>query len=166
MLSASEGELWAGGGDVANSSPFAIVLTPKERAELERIARKRTLPHREVIRAKLVLLAAAGLTEAAATYLGIAEPDLRTKLQSGQRLAQIAAATSGKTPDGLIQALVADRTTKIGQAQKDGKLTADQAAQLKQDLTQRVTRFVDANPPLFGPGGVGFGFRPGGHPGR
>ncbi len=47
---------------MANSSPFAIVLTPKERAELKRIARKRTLPHREVIRAKIVLHAAAGLT--------------------------------------------------------------------------------------------------------
>lgn len=42
-------------------SPFAIVLTSKERAELTRLARKRTLPYREVARARGVLLAAAGL---------------------------------------------------------------------------------------------------------
>ena len=46
---------------MASESPFAFVLTPKERAELVRIARKRTLPYREVVRAKIVLLAAAGL---------------------------------------------------------------------------------------------------------
>jgi len=49
-------------GSVPRPSPFAIVLTPKERAELARLARKRTLPYREVVRAKGVLLAAAGLS--------------------------------------------------------------------------------------------------------
>ncbi len=46
---------------MSRHSPFAIVLTPKERAELTRRARKQTLPYREVLRAKVVLLAAAGL---------------------------------------------------------------------------------------------------------
>ena len=49
-------------GSVPRPSPFAIVLTPTERAELARLARKRTLPYREVVRAKGVLLAAAGLS--------------------------------------------------------------------------------------------------------
>ena len=97
---------------------------------------------------------------AAATYLGTTEADLRTKLQGGQTLAQIAAATSGKSRDGLIQALVADQTKNIDQAQKDGKITADQATQLKTNLTQRVTAMVDATRPAGGPG-----FGPGG-PGR
>jgi len=89
---------------------------------------------------------------AAATYLGITEADLRTKLQAGQSLAQIAAATSGKSRDGLIQALVADATKNIDAAQASGKLTADQATKLKTDLTQHITQMVDATRPAGGPG--------------
>src|SRR5437773_9928986 len=95
---------------------------------------------------------------AAATYLGISEADLRTKLQSGQTLAQIAAATAGKSRDGLIAALVADENAKIDQAQKDGKITADQVTQLKANVTTRVTALVDGTFPAgpgFGPGGRG-----------
>jgi hypothetical protein len=92
---------------------------------------------------------------AAATYLGITEADLRTKLQSGQTLAQIAAATAGKSRDGLIQALVADATKNIDAAQAAGKITADQATQLKTNLTQHITAEVDSTRPGpgFGPGG-------------
>ncbi len=43
------------------SSPFRIILTPGERKELETRARKYTSPYRDVIRAKIVLLAAQGL---------------------------------------------------------------------------------------------------------
>ena len=43
------------------SSPFRIVLTPQEREELEARTRKYTSPYRDVIRAKIVLLAAQGL---------------------------------------------------------------------------------------------------------
>lgn len=41
-------------------SPYHINLTPDERAVLERRARKYTLPYFEVLRAKIVLLAAEG----------------------------------------------------------------------------------------------------------
>ena len=95
---------------------------------------------------------------AASTYLGISESDLRTKVQSGQSLAQIANATAGKSRDGLIQALVAAETTEIDQAQKDGKITADQATQAKANLTTRITQFVDNTHPMGGPG-----FGPRGH---
>lgn len=40
------------------NSPFNIVLTHKERDELENIARKYTSPYCDVIRAKVILLAA------------------------------------------------------------------------------------------------------------
>ena len=43
-------------------SPFHIALTRDERRELETRARKYTSPYRDVIRAKLVLLAAKGLS--------------------------------------------------------------------------------------------------------
>jgi transposase len=42
-------------------SPYAIALTARERAELEALARRYTSPYRDVVRAKIVLYAAAGL---------------------------------------------------------------------------------------------------------
>jgi transposase len=47
---------------VPRHSPFRIQLTHEERRELEARARKYTSPYRDVIRAKLVLLAARGLS--------------------------------------------------------------------------------------------------------
>jgi transposase len=46
---------------VPRHSPFRIDLTREERRELETRIRKYTSPYRDVIRAKLVLLAAEGL---------------------------------------------------------------------------------------------------------
>jgi len=43
------------------SSPYVITLTPKERKVLEARARQYTLSYRDVVRAKIVLLAAEGL---------------------------------------------------------------------------------------------------------
>ena len=42
-------------------SPYDILLTTKERNALEAIARKYTSPYFEVVRAKIILLAADGL---------------------------------------------------------------------------------------------------------
>ena len=46
---------------MCRSSPFVITLPDADRAELERRARCYRLPHAVVVRAKIVLLAAAGL---------------------------------------------------------------------------------------------------------
>jgi transposase-like protein len=46
---------------VPRTSPYWIVLTADERRVLEARSRRYTLPYREVIRAKIVLLAAQGL---------------------------------------------------------------------------------------------------------
>jgi Homeodomain-like domain len=46
---------------VSRSSPFHIVLTRQEQEKLETRARRYTSPYRDVIRAKIVLLAAQGL---------------------------------------------------------------------------------------------------------
>jgi hypothetical protein len=83
----------------------------------------------------------------AATYLGTTTDDLRTKMQAGQTLAQIAAATSGKSRDGLVAALTADAKAKIAAAQTAGTITADQATQLTTDLATKVANFVDTNRP-------------------
>ena len=42
-------------------SPYQIVLSPAEKRELERISRRYTAPYYQVLRAKVVLLAAQGL---------------------------------------------------------------------------------------------------------
>ena len=83
----------------------------------------------------------------AATYLGTTTADLQTKLQAGQTLAQIAAATSGKSRDGLVAALTTDAKAKIAAAQTAGTITADQATQLTNDLATRIASFVDSNRP-------------------
>ena len=96
---------------------------------------------------------------AAATYLGTTEADLMTKLRAGQSLAQIGNATTGKSRDGLVQALVADANTKIDQAQANGKITADQATQLKSNLQTRLGELVDNTSPRGFPRGFGPGPR-------
>lgn len=42
-------------------SPYEIVLSTAEKAELERLARKRTAPYYMVLRAKAILMAAQGI---------------------------------------------------------------------------------------------------------
>lgn len=42
-------------------SPFVIELSERERTALERLAAKYTAPYRDVIRAKIVLMAARGM---------------------------------------------------------------------------------------------------------
>jgi len=95
-----------------------------------------------------------GLTNdiaAAAAYIGTTEADLRTKLQAGQTLTQIATA-AGKTRDGLIAAMVADGNAKIDAAVAAGTITAAQAVEKKASLTTHVTAEVDETR-IGGPGG-------------
>jgi hypothetical protein len=102
----------------------------------------------------------AGL-DAAATYLGLTEDQLRTQLESGKTLAQIANATSGKSASGLVAALVADAKKDIAAAVSSGKLTQAQADSITADLQQRITDLVNGTLPKHGPG-PGFGVHIGG----
>jgi transposase len=43
------------------TSPYNVALSAEQRDELEARARRYTLPYRDVVRAKIVLMAAAGL---------------------------------------------------------------------------------------------------------
>ena len=87
----------------------------------------------------------------AATYLGTTTADLQTKLQAGQTLAQIAAATSGKSRDGLVAALTTDAKAKIAAAQTAGTITADKATEETNELATEIANFVDSTRPQ-GPG--------------
>lgn len=78
----------------------------------------------------------------AATTLGMTETDLRTALQSGKSLAQVAQ-DKGVAVDKLIAALVAAEKTHIAQDVTDGKLTQAQADERLADLTTRVTDRVN-----------------------
>jgi transposase len=46
---------------MTRKSPYVLELTGEQRHELEARARRYTLPYRDVVRAKIVLLAATGL---------------------------------------------------------------------------------------------------------
>jgi hypothetical protein len=93
---------------------------------------------------------------AAATYLGSTTANLLTQLQAGKTLAQIAAATSGKSTAGLIAALVAAEKTEIAGKVTSGALTQAQADQITATLTQRFTDLVNGVRPADGPGHDGF----------
>ena len=93
---------------------------------------------------------------AAATYLGTTPASLLTQLQGGKTLAQVAAATNGKSTSGLVAALVAAEKTEIAAAVTGGKLTQAQADQITPTLTQRFTDFVNGVRPAGGPGPNGF----------
>lgn len=56
------------------------------------------------------------LLAVAADYLGLPTTQLRSELQSGKTLAQIANATSGKSEAGLIEAIVAARKAKFAKS--------------------------------------------------
>ena len=46
---------------MSRTSPLTVVLTAQERAELEQRARAYSLPYRDVVRARMILLAAEGV---------------------------------------------------------------------------------------------------------
>ena len=96
--------------------------------------------------------------DAAASYLGLTEAQLKTQVSSGKTLAQVAKAQS-KSVDGLVDALVKDANAKIDQAVKDGKLTKAQADEIKQDQREHLTDFVNN-------GKLGFKHRDGNREGR
>ncbi len=88
---------------------------------------------------------------AVAAYLGLSADELRTQLQAGKSLADVATA-QGKSVDGLKAAIVAAAKKSLDQAVTDGKLTADQAKQMLDRITANVDDMVNrTGPPDRGP---------------
>jgi predicted DNA-binding protein (UPF0251 family) len=108
--------------------------------------------------------------DAAASYLGLTEAELRSELADGKTLAEIAK-EQGKSVDGLVQALVEEAKERIDAAVAGGKLTQAQADELEADLEDRITDLVNGElhgPPFGfrhrfgdGPAGDSWGFRNG-----
>src|SRR5207237_157419 len=94
---------------------------------------------------------------AAAKAIGIREADLRTALRSGKSIADVAK-DHGVAVDKVVDALVAEATSRIDQAVKDGKLDDAEATELKADLKDHITAIVNGERPHFGGfrGGPGF----------
>lgn len=92
----------------------------------------------------------AGL-DTAATALGMSEDELRTALQSGQSVADVAKA-KGVEVQKVIDALVAERKTNLDKAVTDGTLTQADADQRLADATVAITAFVNGQMPARGPG--------------
>jgi len=96
----------------------------------------------------------------AAQAIGVSADDLRTALQGGKSIAQVAK-DHNVDEQKVIDALVAAETTAIDQAVKDGKLTQAQADARKAGLAAHVKDEVE-HLGLKGPGGPGGGRGPGG----
>jgi hypothetical protein len=103
--------------------------------------------------------------DAAAKALGITTDELKSDLEKGMSIADIAKSKNVDV-NKVIDALVADANAKIDTAVKDGKLSQDEAKTLKDTLRSAITAFVNNSLPKL-PSGIGGGFRFkfGGHPG-
>ncbi|HET8614520.1 MAG TPA: hypothetical protein VFL94_03265 [Actinomycetales bacterium] len=100
----------------------------------------------------------AGLDEAA-SIIGVSESDLRSQLQSGKTLAQIAG-SKGMSQTTLVDKLVAAAKSQLAAAVKSGRLTQKQADAIGADLRTRITRLVTSTGPMGHrghDGGRGFG---------
>ena len=84
--------------------------------------------------------------DAAASYLGLSEDALRTQLQSGKSLADVAKAQN-KDVAGLKAAMKTALTKQLDQAVTDKKLTADQRTKILAEVDERLDDFINGTPP-------------------
>jgi hypothetical protein len=84
--------------------------------------------------------------EAAATALGMTTDELRTELEGGSTIADVATA-KGVDVQTVIDAIVADATARIDERVTAGDLTQDEADARIADLTQHVTDLVNNGRP-------------------
>jgi hypothetical protein len=91
----------------------------------------------------------------AATYLGLTESELQTRLRSGKSLAEVANATDGKWADGLVDVLVAAAQKNIAADVSSGRLTQAQADGILPGLKQHITDRINSTGSPGGPHGRG-----------
>jgi hypothetical protein len=88
-----------------------------------------------------------------ANALGITTDELKTDLQNGQSIADIAKA-KGVDPATVVQAITDAANTKLDEAVASGKLTQDQADKIKANETEMITAMVNGTPPTGGGKGM------------
>jgi hypothetical protein len=84
--------------------------------------------------------------DAAAAAIGISTDDLRTAVQSGQSLAQVAEA-HGKTAQDVVAALVAAEKTELDARVKSGDITQAQADQKLAAINNDISAMVNGQMP-------------------
>jgi hypothetical protein len=82
-----------------------------------------------------------GIHEQVQSLLGIDAATLRTELQSGKSLADIAQA-KGISKETLVEKIQAGITANLDQAVTDQKISADKAAKIKEKLAQKIETIV------------------------
>ncbi len=92
--------------------------------------------------------------DAAATFLGLTEAEVRQQLRDGKTLAEIAKA-EGKTVAALVDALVAAAKAELAEAVESGRLTDAQRDRILEDLEERIADGVNATPGRHFRGGPG-----------
>lgn len=104
--------------------------------------------------------------EAAATALGLTEDELRTELQAGKTIADVAK-DKGVELSVVVDALVAEATDRINQQVTDGKITQAEADEKLSTIEERITARLNGEMPDGAPGfgGPGGGFGGPGHRG-
>lgn len=88
----------------------------------------------------------------AAKTLGMTEQALRTQLESGKSLADVAKAQNVSV-DTLINALVDAAKAQLATAVKDGRITQAEADRIGANLKARITEHVNHTRPARGPWG-------------
>lgn len=83
-----------------------------------------------------------GGLDAAASYLGITEDALRSELESGKTLAQVAQ-EKGKSVDGLVNAIYEAAKQRLDAAVSAGRLTQSQEQTVLSELKQHITDLVN-----------------------
>jgi len=87
-----------------------------------------------------------GTLALAASYLGVSRIQLHSERHAGKTLAQIAAATPGKSEAGLIQTLLVARKSALAQRLKEGAINQAQVDGLPAKLPQRIVARVNRVP--------------------
>ena len=76
-------------------------------------------------------------------YIGLPAEAVKQQVQAGKSLGQIADQRPGKSRDGLVADLDAKADARIKAAVDAGKITADQAAQLRTLVDAAIVKIVD-----------------------
>ena len=90
--------------------------------------------------------------DATAAAIGITADELRSALQDGSTIAEVAEANDVDIQT-VIDAHVADAEAHLDQAVEDGRLTEEEAAERKESLSERIEALVNGEAgPFGGPG--------------
>lgn len=84
--------------------------------------------------------------DAAAEALGVSADELRTALQDGSTIAEVAA-SKGVDVQVVIDAIVADMSAHVDEHLADGDITQEQADARKADAVERATAMVNGERP-------------------